>query len=244
MMGLHRPDLEEHNRRQRRYFEGSTKRTMVPRKSRYLRRQVNEALRVAGVRSGERVLEVGCGMGRYTLILATHGVRVEGLDLSPVLLDRLKGYNDGRYEIPLHCADIDDPPADLHASFDVVLGFFVLHHVYALDRCFQAATRLLKPGGRVVFLEPNPLNPLYYVQILITPTMTWKGEKGIVRMRPKAIFHAMDAAGLTRPMMLRFGFVPPFLANRKWGARVEAVLERLPIWNPFLPFQLFRADLA
>ncbi len=238
-----RQELAEHNRRQRRYFERSVKRTMVPVDSPYLRRHVEEALRFGSISAGERVLEVGCGMGRYTLILAQRGVRVEGMELSPVLLDRLRGYNGGRFDIPLHCADAHHPPPELAGSFDIVLGFFVLHHLKDLDRFFVAMARLLRPGGRMVFLEPNAYNPLFYLQILITPGMTWQGDRGIVRMCPSPIFRAMDRAGLRQLAMTRFGFFPPFFANGRLGARLESALERVPLWRPLLPFQLFRGDL-
>ncbi|MDO8671693.1 MAG: methyltransferase domain-containing protein, partial [Dehalococcoidia bacterium] len=127
-------------------------------------------------------------------------------------------------------------------SFDLVLGFFVLHHLYALDDSIAAIARLVKSGGRMVFLEPNPFNPLYYVQMMVTPGMMWRGDGGIVRMRPSLVFRAMKGAGLEQVRMTRFGFFPPFAANQQWGPRLEAVLERVPVWNPFLPFQLFAAE--
>ena len=240
MRQSHQPDLDKHNLHQRQYFEKSVKRTMVPKDSRYLRRHVDETLRFGGISPGERVLEVGCGMGRVTLILAQRGVRVEGLDLSPVLLDRLRAYNNGRFDIPVHCADVLCPPSGLDGQFNAVVGFFTLHHLHDPQRCFKAMTRLLKSGGRLVFLEPNPYNPLYYVQILVTPGMTWQGEKGIIQMRPGIIFRAMQEAGLCRPSMTRFGFFPPFLANRRWGSRLESAFEGVPLWRTLLPFQLFR----
>ena len=241
-MPFQQHEVDEHNRRQRRYFERSVKPTMVPRDSRYLRRHVDEALRCAGISASDRVLEVGCGMGRYTLILAQRGVRVEGMDLSPVLLDRLRAYNGGRFAIPLHCADAQNPPPELDGSFDIVLGFFMLHHLKDLASFFAATARLLKPGGRMVFLEPNAYNPLFYLQILITPGMTWQGDRGLVQMRPSLIFHAMDSAGLRQLAMTRFGFFPPFLANRPFGARLESALEHVPVWRTLLPFQLFRGE--
>src|SRR3972149_91935 len=192
-------DLEEHNRRQRRYFEGALKPTMVPRDSRYLRRHAEEALRFANIRPGERVLEVGCGMGRYTLILAGQNIRVEGLDLSPVLLDRLRAYNRGRFEIPLYCADVKNFPRELEGSFDAVLGFFVLHHIKDLDNSFRAIARLLKPEGRMVFVEPNAYNPLFYLQIFFSPGMSWEGDSGVSRMRPGVVFPAMGMPGRSRP---------------------------------------------
>jgi SAM-dependent methyltransferase len=167
---------------------------------------------------------------------------VEGLDLSPVLLDRLHGFDGGRYNIPLHCADVLQHPPGLEGQFDVVMGFFTLHHLHDLLSCFEAMTRLIKPGGRIVFLEPNPYNVLYYIQILITPGMTWQGDGGIVRMRTGLVFHAMRNAGLRHLAVARFGLFPPFLTNRQWGSRLEAVLERVRLWRPFLPFQLFRGE--
>jgi SAM-dependent methyltransferase len=239
---LSKRDLDEHNLSQIRYFERSVKPTMVPANSHYLRRHVDEVLRFASISPDERVLEVGCGMGRYTLILAQRGVRVEGLDLSPRLLDRLRAFDGGRYNIPLYCADVLRHPPELAGRFDAVVGFFTLHHLHDLPQCFEAMARLLKPGGRMVFLEPNPYNLLYYIQILVTPRMTWQGDKGIVQMRPALIFRAMQSAGLGRLAMTRFGFFPPFLANRRWGPRLEAALERVPIWYTLLPFQMFRAE--
>lgn len=240
MRQLSLSDLDEHNLRQRRYYEGPAKPHMIPADSPYLRRHVDAMLRFAGISPHEQVLEVGCGMGRYTLILAQQGVRVEGLDLTPVLLDRLRTFDDGRYNIPLYCADIVQNPPELHGRFDAVIGFFTLHHLHDLTLCFKAMAHLLKPGGRIVFLEPNPYNPLYYIQMLITPGMTWTGDRGLVKMRKNVIFDAMQKAGLGDLQLTRFGFFPPFISNQNWGTRLESVLERVPFWRALLPFQLFK----
>lgn len=233
-------DLDPHNARQKAYFEQSDKPRMVPVDSPYLRRHVDETMRFAGVGPGARVLDVGCGMGRYTLILAALGFRVEGLDISQVLLERLRDYAAGRFDIPLHCADMRHPPEDLKGAFDVVAGFFVLHHLATLDGALVALTPLLKPGGRMVFLEPNPFNPMYHIQIMITPGMSREGEYSLNRMRRGPIFAAMREAGLVEPAMDRFGFLPPFVTNRPWGAKIERILEAVPLWRGLRPFQLFR----
>jgi len=231
----------EHNQAQRDYFESTLKQSMVPRETPYVIRQTDEVLRCAGVGPDDLVLEVGCGMGRHTLGIAERGVRIEGLDLSPVLLDRLREFDAGRHDIPLYATDIIDHPPELDGRYDAIIGFFTLHHLHDIPACYTAMARMLKPGGRIVFLEPNAYNLLYYIQIVITPRMTWKGDGGMMLMRRSVIFPAMTQAGLVQPTLERFGFFPPFVTNRPWGRRVESVLERFPLWRPLLPFQLFRA---
>ncbi len=231
---------QEHNRHQQEYFSQTTKPTMIPTDSLYLRRQVAEMLRVANLVTGERVLEVGCGMGRYTFLLAHTGIQIEGMDLTPALLDKLRATDGGRYNIPLHCADVLEYPPDLKNRFDAVIGFFTLHHLHNIPACYRAMEQMVKPGGRIVFLEPNPYNPLYYLQILFTARMTFRGERGIFNMRKSFIFNAMQAAGLSKLEVVQFGFFPPVIVNHPDGAKLEAVLERVSFWRPLLPFQLFK----
>jgi 2-polyprenyl-3-methyl-5-hydroxy-6-metoxy-1,4-benzoquinol methylase len=231
--------VSQHNQYQRAYFEGAQHGTLKPTGSVYLRRHVAQMMRFAGIKPGDRVLEVGCGLGRYTFILAEQGVAVEGLDLSTQLVQRLDEINAGRYDIPLHAHDLVDSPAEMYGRYDAVIGFFVLHHVHDLHACLQVATRLARPGGRVAFLEPNPLNPLYYVQITFTPEMKWEGEKGIFKMRQSIMTPSMQAAGLSDVSCQRFGFLPPFVINTPFGERLESILESVPVWEKALPFQLF-----
>ena len=210
----------------------------------YLRRHLDRMMAFAGIRPGDRVLEVGCGLGRYTLLLAERGVRVEGLDLSPKLLEQLGTLAREQlgYEIPLHAFDILDSPAELYGQYDAVVGFFILHHVLDVAGSIGRAAQLVKPGGRVAFLEPNPINPLYYVQITLTPEMAWRAERGMLNMRTSVLMPVMERSGLVNLRYQPFGFFPPFVTNRSWGPALESAFERVPVWQRALPFQLFGGD--
>lgn len=233
-------DRDGHNERQIDYFASRYKKTMQPRSTRYVERQVDEFLRLTNLPKEAQVLEVGCGIGKYTIPLLRRGFRIEGLDLTPELLVQMRTHLPEGTEIPLHACDIATFPDTCSRRFDAVIGFFAAHHFHDLTICFRAMARLVKPGGLVAFLEPNGRNPLYYVQMAVTPGMTWQGDGGVVQMRPGPMFRAMGAAGLVDLGVDRFGFFPPFLSNRPLGARVEEQLERVPLLRPILPFQVFQ----
>lgn len=233
-------DLTQHNDQQLDYYDQEIRKALLPGNTPYINRHLQELISFSQLSKNEKILEVGSGMGRHALLLAEQGLNVECLELSPFLIEKFHEFNNGRYNIPTHCGDIHTPPSELNNKFDVIVGFFILHHLLNLEQAFQALAKLLKPGGRVIFLEPNPYNPLYYLQILFTPNMTWQAERNMLAMRPKIIFKAMEQAGLTNPAIKRFGFFPPFLTNQSWGQKLESYLEKFPAWQTMLPFQLFK----
>lgn len=235
-------EIGRHNATQRRYFASRLKPTMIPRDTPYVQRQIDRVLDAIDLPAGARILEIGCGMGRYTIPMARRGVAVEGLDLTPELLERFRSFAGGE-SVPLHCSDILDAPASLHGSFDAVIGFFTLHHLHDLQGSFAAMAGLLKENGRVAFVEPNPWNALYYFQITLSPGMTWKGDKGILKMRRRLIARAMHSAGLELTEVERFGFFPPLLANRPSFGKIERAVESIRVLDRVLPFQLFTGRL-
>jgi SAM-dependent methyltransferase len=210
---------------------------MAPKRSPYLQRHIDELCRFAGLVRGERVLEVGPGQGRYSLGLADRGFDLEVLELVPTmleLLDRAKGDR----EIVLHQGDVLSPPASVTPGFDAVIGFFALHHMHDVPGCLASMARLVRPGGRIALLEPNAYNPLYYAQIVLSPDMTWSGDRGVLEMRSGSLRRALSAAGLEQVRLERFGFFPPAIFNRPRGPAADRFLEQLPPLGPFLPFQL------
>jgi len=106
----------------------------------------------------ERSLEIGAGTGYFTLNMLQDGTVREATatDISPGMLDALQT-NARRIGVSVRtvACDTEDLPFP-DASFDLVLGHAVLHHLPHLDRAFAEFHRVLRPGGRLLFAgEPS-----------------------------------------------------------------------------------------
>ena len=88
------------------------------------------------------------GTGRLALPLAAAGVRVEGIDASPAMVERLRAKPGGE-AIPVTIGDFADLPVE--GAYDLVyVAFNTLYLLATQDeqvRCFQAVARCLRPGG-------------------------------------------------------------------------------------------------
>jgi ubiquinone/menaquinone biosynthesis C-methylase UbiE len=103
-------------------------------------------------------LEVGAGTGYFTLNLLRSGLieRATCSDISPGMLQTLAANAARlRLDVSTQAADAEQLPFD-DGSFDLVFGHAVLHHIPDLPRAFAEFSRVLRPGGTVVFAgEPS-----------------------------------------------------------------------------------------
>jgi SAM-dependent methyltransferase len=105
-----------------------------------------------------RSLEIGAGTGYFSLNLLNAGVvgHATCTDISPGMLQSLEA-NARRLGLDVDTAACDAAELPFEdASFDLVLGHAVLHHLPALERAFAEFARVLRPGGTLFFAgEPS-----------------------------------------------------------------------------------------
>lgn len=128
---------------------------------------------------GLRVLDYGCGMGGTTARLVAFGARVTGLDISLSRLQQarqhVKQETAGNVNLAQGAAETL-PFGD--SAFDVVLGKQILHHL-DWKTAIPEIVRVLRPGGRAVFLEPLIHNPLLEGYRRLTPHLRSPTERAL-----------------------------------------------------------------
>jgi ubiquinone/menaquinone biosynthesis C-methylase UbiE len=108
-------------------------------------------------RPGERVLEVGCGLGADARELAravSPGGAVTAVDVSEAMLQAARERHDPTLDVTYEQADVTDLPYD-DATFDVIRIERVLQHVPDGERACAEMARVLKPGGRLLALDTD-----------------------------------------------------------------------------------------
>jgi SAM-dependent methyltransferase len=108
-------------------------------------------VRHAGIKPGQRVLDVACGTGVVTVTSARRGAQVTGLDLTPELLAVAReNARLAAVEIDWREGDVEQLPFEA-AAFDVVVSQF--GHMFAPrpEVAVSEMLRVLKPGGVIAF---------------------------------------------------------------------------------------------
>jgi 2-polyprenyl-3-methyl-5-hydroxy-6-metoxy-1,4-benzoquinol methylase/uncharacterized protein YbaR (Trm112 family) len=96
---------------------------------------------------GKLVLDVGCGMGRFSDVASRWGATVVGIDLTSAV-DAAYGNLKDRTNVHLAQANVFDLPFR-DQTFDVIFSIGVLHHTPNTKAAFDQLPRLLKPGGTI-----------------------------------------------------------------------------------------------
>lgn len=166
------------------------------------------------------VLEVGCGTGLLMHRVAEYARSVQGIDISPGMLEQAEA----RGLDVLEGSATDLPFED--AQFDVVYSFKVLAHVQDIEQAVAECARVTRPGGRVFLEFYNPYSLRYLARIL-------GGAKKISEAtRESAVFTRWD-----RPEDA-VAYFPEQLRLTGWaGVRIftpAAFFHRLPLIGPAL----------
>lgn len=119
--------------------------------------------------AGERILDLGCGTGELTAIIAATGAEVQGMDQSPAMITAARA----RFpELEFRVGDAGQ--FTLSEPVDALFSNATLHWVLEVDAAIGAMYRAIRPGGRLV-LEMGAKENIATIQQQLQATLLKAG---------------------------------------------------------------------
>ncbi|MCC2643865.1 MAG: rebM 2 [Nitrospira sp.] len=199
------------------------------------------AMEILGDVKGKTLLDCGCGPGHTSVMLAKRGATVTAFDTAAGQLDTARRLAEAN---SVNVAFLCQPFEELNfpdESFDVVFGAFVLHHV-DLPKASQQIARLLRPGGKAVFIENSALNPMLMVARsklcgrFGVPQYSDDHEHPLTRRDIATLRQAFPGAcTIHYPSLLFFRLLDFYLFKKRWSW-MTALLRRCDQSAGSIPF--------
>jgi SAM-dependent methyltransferase/uncharacterized protein YbaR (Trm112 family) len=169
---------------------------------------------------GKRVLDAGCGSGRFAYYAARFGAEVWAVDLGPsVEVARRNTAEAG--DVRVVQADLHDLPF-APESFDFIYSIGVLHHLPAPEAAFRNLLRFLKPGGEIqIYLYWKPEGQPFKRALLAGVT----GARHVTTRLPHKVTHALSFPAAAVAFTF---FVWPYKLFRRVPG-LKGFAERLPM---------------
>ena len=115
-----------------------------------------------------QILDYGCGIGNsLRKVIEFNPEKIVGIDISEVSIQKARKISDTNSKIELFVDNCEKTKFQDN-SFDIVYGTGILHHLN-LEICLDEIQRILRPGGKFLFIEPLGTNPLINLYRKLTP---------------------------------------------------------------------------
>jgi SAM-dependent methyltransferase len=195
-------------------------------------------LGLLGSLEGQRVLDVGSGLGESSIYFALQGADVTALDISPKMVE-LCVENAKRYGVEVTGVVSTGEDLDLPAdSFDVVYVANAIHHITDRDRFLGGVRKVLKPGGLFVAWDPVKYSPVINIYRRMATDVRTPDEQPLgvadIRMSRR---HFPDVQHRQFWLLTQALFLKYFLFNRRnpnevryWKRILQETPESLGWW--------------
>jgi SAM-dependent methyltransferase len=164
------------------------------------------ALLLSEARPGERVLDLGCGAGRFVAALREAGADPVGVEVAEAALTR------ARAVAPSADLRLLEPDGSIpldHGAVDLVWCSEVLEHVADGAHLLQEARRVLRPGGRILVTVPfhGRVQAAFVALLRFEAHFDPQGQH-LRFFTARSLADSLRAAGFSAPVVRGAGGVP------------------------------------
>ena len=159
--------------------------------------------------SNKRVIDIGCGEGRFTRLLAELGADVTGIDLTQPMLDRARRLSGPNETYRLSDAETLDGIES--ESQDLAVSYIVLVDLDDYRASIRAAHRVLRPGGAFIVCSIHPMR-------MATP-------QGWINQGGRKLFYPLDNYAQEGPREFTWWGKPFLNMHRTLSSHITAFLD-------------------
>lgn len=201
------------------------------------------------VNSHKKLVDLGSGTGRFALHFLKKGFDVTGIDISSEAVEMLKK-RAHRYKLSKKLQarqhGLNSPIKELEGKFDA--GYMIVtYHCISNDpkeqqKVFKNFIKLIRKKGKVLIMEPNPLNPLFYISYLFVYKGNLREGYNIINSRKEILVDLLKKEGMDDIRIYHHSFLPTYFINY-WNfvGQLNKFLCNIPIIKNLSAFHIITA---
>lgn len=200
-------------------------------------------LKFMGDIQGKKILDLGCGTGRFGIKLAAAGAEsVIGLDLSEVAIEKANHLAKEMSVSNFQAIQRELNSNDFKNAFDIILCVNMLHHTDEQDLVLNNIYNSLKEGGSLIVFENNSLNPLFVPFFILIGALKAHLTIPYLLSNKYSLSKLITRNGLKIEKVERYAWLPTMLYNTSsFFIRLNKFLNSVPIVKEFTAFYFFKA---
>ena len=183
------------------------------------------------------ILDYGCGVGPVIeKVIKFNPKKITGIDISDVSISKAKErFANSTSNVELLVDNCENTTFSDH-KFDIVYGLGILHHLQ-FSKCINEISRILKPEGKLLFIEPLGTNPLINFYRMLTPKSRSKDEHPLVFKDFETIKSSFKNVNIKYYGFLTLVFFPFYRSNDsnifKFLVKLDQLLFKTKIFRYF-----------
>jgi len=173
------------------------------------------------------ILDYGCGVGpTIEKVIKFNPKKITGIDISDISISKAKKkFANSNLKVELLVDNCENTSFSSN-KFDIVYGLGILHHLQ-FSKCINEISRILKPNGSLLFIEPLGTNPLINFYRLLTPKSRSKDEHPLVFKDFEMIKLNFKSVHVKYYGFLTLVFFPFYISNNSKIFKVLMKLDQL-----------------